>query len=75
MKGALTLPEALDKIASLKEERKKVRELVKALRAMVIAAHEAGGLFVHVELNDGGKLVLRAADKWLADTSHEESHE
>lgn len=62
------LEELLIDYDRLSEERRNVRELVRALRGMVVAAHEAGEIFVHVELGEGGKLVLRAADKWMAES-------
>lgn len=59
------LEEVLNENARLRAERAATRELVRALRQMVIAADEAGQIFVRVELGDGGKLVLRAADRFL----------
>lgn len=53
-------------LAAKEAENKTARMLVKELRGMVIAAHEAGEIFVHVELGEGGKLLLKAADNWLA---------
>lgn len=67
-KNDLLLEEVLADYKRLRGERIALRGLVRALRGMVIAAHEAGQLFVNVELGEGGKLVLRAADKWLAAT-------
>lgn len=64
----LLLEEVLADYKRLRGERIALRGLVKALRGMVVAAHEAGQIFVNVELGEGGKLVLRAADSWLAAT-------
>lgn len=64
-KNDLLLEEVLADYKRLRGELGAVRELVRALRGMVVAAHEAGGIFVHVELGEGGKLVLRAADRFL----------
>jgi hypothetical protein len=67
-KNDLLLEEVLSDYKRLRGERVALRGLVKALRGMVVAANEAGQIFVHVEIGEGGKLVLRAADKWLAAT-------
>ena len=68
-KSDLLLEELLAGYDRLSDERRKTRELVKALRGMIVAAHEAGEIFMAVELGEGGKLVLRAADKWLTTTA------
>lgn len=64
-KNDLLLEELLADYDRLRATNKKTRELIRALRGMVVAAHEAGEIFVHVELGEGGKLVLRAADRFL----------
>jgi hypothetical protein len=65
-KNDLLLEELLADYDRLRATNKNTRELVRALRGMVVAAHEAGEIFVHVELGEGGKLVLRAADRYLS---------
>lgn len=64
----LLLEEVLADYKRLRGERAALRGLVKALRGMVVAAHEAGTIFVNVELGEGGQLVLLAADKWLRES-------
>lgn len=64
-KNDLLLDELLADYNRLRATNKNTRELVRALRKMVIAADEAGQIFVRVELGEGGKLVLRAADRFL----------
>ncbi len=59
------LDATIAEIDRLEVERRNTRELVRALRQMVVAAEEAGHIFVRVELGEGGKLVLRAADRFL----------
>ena len=72
-KNDLLLEEVLADYKRLRGDLSAVRELVRALRGLVVASHEAGGIFVRAELGEGGKLVLLAADKWLTENEGTQS--
>lgn len=54
-----------DEYLRLLKRDRDAKVIIRTLRQLVVAAHQAGEIFVHVELGEGGKRVLQIADRFL----------